>query len=528
VTVLVLSGIGACTLLLDRSAMQCRTDDDCARFGGHPFCDPKSSVCVRSGFAPADCFFGTPRTNQEFLNRCSVNYLHDEANQCLAFDNCARLGICETSTDAGTSGDAGTGVGILTPPPPVVPATPPADGGDPPTPSLPACRDPSADRGSVVYMTGSSNFLALLGKLAPIVTRRTGLIPVFRTTDSCTGARSMYPASSQTDRIIRDPAPGSIAPYAQYFLADGPHDCLLGPSGVEVHVGEAEIAAETCGLQKDSAHVSHNPGPILPILFVVPRKSLETTISAEAAREVLGNGGHVIPWTDPSLFYVRATGTATTRLIGLAIDVPVPPNRFWGIDQGSAQKLANNLQLMTDPVQAQQAIGILGSDNYDTNRYNLKALAFQAKGQRCSYLPDSSLFSRDKINVRDGHYPIWGTLHFFAAVSNGAFLSPEAEKFISLFGLSPLPLDLIDAFIDSSWIPECAMNVQRETELGDLGTGHPPAYPCGCYFDAKTSGKTPTGCSPCTTNDDCTDALRPGYDPARPACNFQFCEARQQ
>src|SRR5205814_2660294 len=50
------SGFAACTILLDRSSTQCRTDGDCAQFGSHPFC--MEGVCAPSGFAPADCFFG--------------------------------------------------------------------------------------------------------------------------------------------------------------------------------------------------------------------------------------------------------------------------------------------------------------------------------------------------------------------------------------------------------------------------------------------------------------------------------------
>jgi hypothetical protein len=502
---------GACTVLLDHNSVQCRTDADCVRFGSHPFC--RGSICTSSGFQPPDCFLGSPQTQSDFLNQCSTNFLSDRTGAaCLSFDDCDRVGLCSTPADGGTS---------LTGPPP-------ADGGaaggaggagDAGTAVLSNCRDASAGRGSIVYLTGSSNFPPLLTKLAPIITRLTnGLVPVFRTTDSCTGVRSMYPATHQTDGFIHDPAPGSGGAHAQYFADDGPHDCLLGPAGAEVDIGESEIYPETCGLQPDPVNVAQYPGPILPILFVVPIKSEESAISAAAGHEVFGNGGHVSPWTDPSLFYVRGPGTATTRLIGLAIDVPVPPNKFWGVDQGTAQKLAENLQLVQDPAQARQSIGILGSDFYDRNRANLKALAFQASGQECAYLPDKDLFSKDKINVRDGHYTVWGTLHFFAAVSATSLVSPAAEQFITPLNVSPVSEELLDAFIDSSWVPDCAMKVQRQTEMGPFRTDSPPPYPCGCHFDARVAGMVPTGCTRCTTDADCTAP--------KPACNFHFCEAR--
>jgi len=72
-------------------------------------------------------------------------------------------------------------------------------------------------------------------------------------------------------------------------------------------------------------------GPFCPSFSSCPNVSNgESAISADAARQVFGNGGHVAPWLNPALFFIRGTGTATTRLIGLAIDVPVPGQKFWG------------------------------------------------------------------------------------------------------------------------------------------------------------------------------------------------------
>lgn len=516
----------ACSLLVDRSVKQCQNDDDCeSKFPhhGHPTC--QSQVCVSLEYAPADCFLSTParppRAPEDFLNACSTTYLPDPGranDQCLSFDN----------VDAGIGpGDGG---------PSVLNAPPTPDGGaatgagtastDAGTPPL--CKDQGLG-GGVIYLSGSSNFLALLAKIAPTIIAKTGRVPVFRTTDSCTGARSMYPCKgagaacsngfSQNDHYIRDPAPGSAGTYAQYYNQDGDaFDCLLGGE-IEVDIGESEIFAETCGLSKDPDNVSHIPGPILPILFVVPRRSRQTAISAEAAREILGDGARIEPWINPGQFYIRGPGTATTRLIGLAIGVPVPPNRFWGNDQGSAQTLAKNLKLVADPVVAQQAIGILGADSYDSDRFNLKALGFQAMGQKCAYVPDSTLSSYDKRNVRDGHYPIWGTVHFFAAVAGGLYRSQAAQDFLGLFQ-SPVAEALLDAFIDSGWVPECAMMVQHESDLKPPTTSNPPAYPCGCYFESRVpGGKAPAGCKPCQSDADCAAGTG-----GKTTCNFHFCE----
>ena len=49
--VVLLSG---CSLLTDHSSVQCTRDEDCARYGQHPYC--KQGVCVASGLGPEGCF----------------------------------------------------------------------------------------------------------------------------------------------------------------------------------------------------------------------------------------------------------------------------------------------------------------------------------------------------------------------------------------------------------------------------------------------------------------------------------------
>ena len=81
---LAVAGTG-CSLLLDRSSTQCKTDNDCARYGSHPLC--QSGVCVASGLGPEGCFYGTPATQADYLNACSTA-------ACVPFDNCGRLDSC--------------------------------------------------------------------------------------------------------------------------------------------------------------------------------------------------------------------------------------------------------------------------------------------------------------------------------------------------------------------------------------------------------------------------------------------------
>lgn len=229
-----------------------------------------------------------------------------------------------------------------------------------------------------------------------------------------------------------------------------------------------------------------------------------------------GDKGLGAPWTNPALYFIRNQNTGTQQMIAKAIGVP--PGAFWGIDRGTAAAVDADLRVISDPALANQAIGIISADYYDADRANLRALAFKAEQQGCAYLPDSTPFRKDKANVRDGHYPIWGPIHFFANVSSGIPVSAAAAAFVSVVSVPNLPKELVDAFIGSSLVPDCAMTVQRSVELGPLSAYAPP-FGCGCYFDASVDGAAPAGCAKCATAGDCTD-------PARPACNLGFCEVQ--
>jgi hypothetical protein len=517
VAVLVLTS-AACTAIFNPSALQCTVDADCDRFSGHPHC--KAGVCVASGLGPAGCFEGPAAQQGDFLNRCSTA-------QCFAFDDCHRLDVCgtEASLDA-----------ALVPPPapdggtPVAPAASSAhgdgatdtgaaagaigavDGGGP----LPSCVDAASGRTQVVVLSGSSNFPPLLAKLAPLVVA-SGYTPIYQVTSSCAGVASMF----GTTRVLSDPAPGSSGKPAQYFQSDGTAvPCSLGPAGLPVDVGESDIFSSTCaGYGPPGGDVAEYLGPVQAMLFVAPGASSQQVISAAAARGVFGMGGdegRVAPWTNPILYFVRNQNTGTQQMIGKAI--AVPPGAFWGIDRGTAAAVDADLRVISDPATANQAIGIISADYYDADRANLRALAFKAEGQGCGYLPDSTPFKRDKANVRDGHYPIWGPIHFFARVQNGLPSSPAAAAFVSVVSVPNLPKELLDAFIASSLVPDCAMTVERATELGPV-TAYAPPFGCGCYFEAAVGDAPSAECTKCATAGDCAD-------PARPACNLGFCEAR--
>jgi hypothetical protein len=500
VTVALLLIAPACTQVLDQRARQCKVDADCEVFKLHPHCNDEG-VCVSSGFQDK-CFPATPSnpptTREQFLNACTINYTLSTTAD-----------LCEAPARA-TDPDGG-----LKPPPPVVPTTI-ANTTPPPVPTV-YCKDMAPPGGSVIYMSGSSNFKPLLTKLAPFIVSELKLTPIFKVTTSCTGVRSMDPklAGYQTDHFIRDPLAGSADTYAQFYMGDDPVNCLLGPGGVAVDVGESEIFPDTCGVVKNTVDVAENLGPILPIVLVVPQMSHARAISAETARQVFGGGG-AAPWNVPDRFYIRGPGTATLRLVGLAIGVG--PMNFWGVDQGSAEAMSRNLPIATPP---DEAIGMIGTDLYDANRLSMRILGFRATGQDCAYGPDSVLPSKDKINVRDGHYPLWGRLHFFTALVGGIRISEAATAFVSQFALPVVPQKMLDAFIDSSFVPDCAMKIRQDDELG-VPVSEAPALSCSCYFDAYINkGVAPPGCDKCTEATVAADCK----EPKMPICNYGFCDA---
>jgi ABC-type phosphate transport system substrate-binding protein len=477
--------ISACSLLLDRSD-QCQTDQDCVAFGNHPVC--RGGFCASSGLGPPGCYFGTPQNQTQFANACSVS-------DTVPFDNCARLGLCQNT--------GGTIPETL-----VLPAnlgSVPALVNPQPPPTMP-CEHPS--RPNVIFATGSTNLLPLLKAVAPLLAADDPpFTVVYQPQTSCKGAGSMFEADP-AKRVIKD-IPNNWAFF--YDPAGGKNYCLLNAAGNPVDIGESDVYARTCGYDT-KAEVADYPGPIQAITFVVPAASSQMSISAEAAHFLFGAGGNmglVPPWTDPRLYFVRSSGTGTVQLVSRAINVPAAS--WWGIDRLSSDNLRDSM-VAIDPTQAEKAIGVLSSDFADQARSNLRVLAFQAAGQSVGYLPDSDLRSKDKINVRDGHYPIWGPIHLYAATTNGV-PSRAADALVRRFSVPRLEQKLLEAIVASGYIPACAMRVRRDQEMGPMAS-HQPQVGCGCFFEAQVNGAA--SCQKCANNSDCPKS--------RSFCNYGYCE----
>jgi hypothetical protein len=288
------------------------------------------------------------------------------------------------------------------------------------------------------------------------------------------------------------------------------------PPGNTADIGVSDVFATTCaGFTTVPTTVGDFHGPNQVMEFVVPAASSQKVISAEAAYFVFGFGttGGVDPWIDETQLFVRSSTSGTQSMISLAINVP--STKWKGVSEAKSSDVLNAVAASTSP---EKAIGILVAGDADKSRDKVQPLAFKAFKQYCGFYPDSSATSFDKINVRDGHYPIWGPLHFYSTIdSSGKPVAAGAKSFVGYFDGSvalPAGAKLIDAEINAHTVPACAMKVSRTTEVGDVAP-FTPTKACGCYFDKLATGAT--SCTTCTADTDCTGSAK--------HCNYGYCEA---
>jgi hypothetical protein len=267
-------------------------------------------------------------------------------------------------------------------------------------------------------------------------------------------------------------------------------ECTLPSSGIPPDVALSDVFATTCDPTVDASSVIDFLGPVRPLVFVAPIDGLlcmpemqtcESTgsatgspatlqccagtpapdggipacvgsnctsgaqpdgLSAEDAYFLVGfsSGGAVGPWAGGPLFLPGAL--AGDELV-LAAFLGVPSARMYGSDPANGGDFGV-LQSMTNSAVAGNgaALGLVSTDFYDQNRNALAALAYRTFGQNYAYYPDvnsypnrsgvvnGNLDTREKQNVRDGHYPLWGYLHAIAP-SNGGLqaTNPHVEEF---------------------------------------------------------------------------------------------------
>jgi hypothetical protein len=329
---------------------------------------------------------------------------------------------------------------------------------------------------------------------------------VFLTSGSCTNISAIYTRVPITVNLQYVPSiaeDGAWDPKTSATLT-----CTPPVAGVVPDVANSALFNSACTSAAPPATVHLTQGPAQAYVLAVPTASSQTAITLEEAYFVFGFGmmGMIAPWTDETQMFIR-TATKST-LLAWAANIGVPADKWKGVRLDGSPMVVTGINTGTAA-----AIGILGAEVYDANRATMKSLAYRAKGQYAAYYPDSSSSSRDKKNVRDGHYTVWSpTIWMDTVDGGGAPVKPDARYVIDLIAgktVTPAPaFGMIDIVAAVGLVPDCAMGVNRTFEGGPLSL-YRPAESCTCKYESLVDTST---CATCTTT--CATGV----------CRGGFCE----
>jgi hypothetical protein len=374
-----------------------------------------------------------------------------------------------------------------------------------------------------VYLDGSSAFEPTVAQFAvKLAAASTPMTIVYLKPGSCAGVNSI---ATKAD----------ITGTATYYQLNGTTlmkpTCTLPTSGQKADIGVSDVFYGSCGSAAPTtqpADLKDFPGPVQAMEFVVAKANTSTQyLTALEAQDIYGcgAGAAVSTFTQATGIFCRDQNSGTQIIIsdniGLSPATPAPPIC---VSESGSGAVATAVGGYTTPA---AAIGFLGADVYDSNRSTLNALAFEAVSQTAAYYADSTSAARDRQNVRDGHYTMWGYEHMFAYVgSNGQPTSANAAKVIGLIlGTSTDAAvgDFVSIEGAAGTIPTCAMGVQK---LNDSpGYLSPAATPtCTCAYVKAATGTAPTSCVACGGGSDGgADAAAAGCTGGK-TCQHGFCE----
>jgi hypothetical protein len=374
-----------------------------------------------------------------------------------------------------------------------------------------------------VYFPATTLMESLLARVSPVLAdaSRAG-------TDQMTIIH--FPLSScLTYDLHKDQQP--LTGTAIYYDAEGTQLTCDMPLDQDIgsDLSAMDVGGQTClGGETPPEHLVEYPAHVETLGFVVPRNSSQNAITATEAYYIMKFGGEaereVAPWTNPDFVLVRNPGSSTQLTIGA--NIGIAGTQWNGALRGNAGSgdVRDAVIAENTTGNAEQVLGILNSSKWEAATDDMRVLAFAPfNGCQGAVFPDAKSTSRDKRNVRDGHYPIWTNLRFVvrtdgsgATISgNGERAAARAQRFVDLLtGVASIDaLNVPEAVIATGNIPPCAMGVQREVDGGPISAFEHPA-PCACFFEEENG--VASGCDTCETDDDCAEG----------ACRFGFCEAR--
>lgn len=355
-----------------------------------------------------------------------------------------------------------------------------------------------------IYGTGGSAQKPLLARLAA---RLAALSPPRTLIYSSPGACFAINAFTAT--------PTRITGTPSHWSAAGVEStCTVPVTGQSADFGCMGNSITQCaGISGLPPGVGEVEGPVTSWNFFVPTASSQQSISSAAAYFVYGFGslGGVSPWTNDALIIRRDENSAAQIFIGLAAGLP--PSRFRGVDATTNARSVSLVAMASNP---EQAIGFASADNADANRATVRTLAYQHTDQTCGYRPDSTATSFDKVNVRDGHYWLWSTARLIVPVGgDGQPSNPLTRELVGYWSgaVETTEVPFTEVQIRSGSIPQCAMQVWRNGDLGALYS-RAPSDPCSCFFEQIATGSTT--CTPCSAGAPCA---------APSVCRRGYCEA---
>ncbi len=420
-----------------------------------------------------------------------------------------------------------------------------------------------------VYISGSSASQPVLQALAN--TLGTGVSIIYQNPDSCLGVADFLAGMASTETM-----PSAVATVYLNPTTGKAVTCTITPTTDIVDIAVSDVFAATChkfnnaipALTSSQVEIS---GPIQAMTIAVPAASQGSpSISAAAANVVFGGdaatAGETIPqWNQAAAIFTRPATSGTLNMIGTAIGLApsswanaalaatAPANQkgstggMYSAVAAATTNINQTIGILSDEavVQRNATALAMGADG-GTAGPTAKVLYFQAAGQSCGYLPDSTASALDKINVREGRYDIWGPLHFITNVGangqpNGVHASavatvlnyfiatgsnPSAPLFTNSDDAGAIAVTAKQALIDAEAMPSvggvvpwCAMHVMRTEEVG-AESSFSPAEPCGCHFEKVATGATVSAyCKACASGTDCAGT-------PNTVCRYGYCEVQ--
>lgn len=362
---------------------------------------------------------------------------------------------------------------------------------------------PCATLPNPIYMQVGDTQLNLIKRLGRALRNNTPkpVTLVFITSGSCTNIQAIYTRVPITANMQY--VPSSVEDPTWSPASSATLTCTPPAGGMVPDIANSALLNSACTTETPPATVHLQDGPVQAYVLGVPSASSQVAITYEEAYFVFGFGaaGMVAPWIDEAQMFIRTVTKST--LLAWGANISVPAAKFKGMRFDGSPMVVSALQTSVAP---EKAIGILGVEVADALRASIRILAFRAKGQNAAYFPDSTSTSRDKKNVRDGHYTVWSPTVWMDTVDAGGVpVTPDARYVVDIITgrtVTPAPnFQPLDSVAAVGLVPDCAMGVTRSFEGGPLSI-YKPTQSCVCKYESLVVGSTCTSCSmttPCSS-----------------------------